>query len=85
MASVLLPADSQPLGLLPGSQVQFRKGVTADKVSGVCVGHEDVVLRHGGDASVVTDDTGQGDAGQGLSLLFTEHAWVLPPKPITIT
>lgn len=71
-----------PLGLLPGSQVQPGKGVTADKVSRVRVGHEDVVLRHGGDAGVVTDDAGQGDVGQGLSLLCAEHTSVLPPKPV---
>lgn len=72
---------TQDLSLPPGSQVQPRDGATVDKVSWVRVGHEDVVLGHGGDASVVTDDARKGDTGQGLSLLGTEHTWVLPPKP----
>lgn len=45
------------------------------------VGHEDVVLGHGGDACIVADNAGQGDLGQGLLLPRAEHVLVLPPKP----
>ena len=73
---------TQPLVTLPpGSQVQCRERIAADKVPGERVGHEDVVLGHGGDARVVTDDAGQGDLGQRPLLLPGEHALVLPPKP----
>lgn len=65
----------------PGSQVQCRKCIALDKVPRKCVGHEDVVLGHGGDACVVADDARQGDLGQGLPLLCAEHILVFPPKP----
>lgn len=48
---------TQPLvPLPPGSQVQRGECTAVDKVPRECVGPEDVVLRHGGDARVVTDD-----------------------------
>lgn len=65
----------------PGSQVQCRKCTALDKVPRKRVGHEDVVLGHGGDARVVADDARQGDLGQGLPLLCAEHVLVFPPKP----
>lgn len=82
--SVPSPAHplTQPLVTVPpGGQVQRGECVTADKVPRERVGHEDVVLGHGGDARVVADDSGQGDPGQRLLLLPTEHARVLPPEP----
>lgn len=74
--------QTQPLvPFPPGSQVQRRKCAAVDKVLRELVGHEDIVLGHGGDACVVADDAGQGDIGQGPLLLCAEHILVLPPKP----
>lgn len=72
---------TQPLRLLPGSQIQCRESAALDKVPGKGVGHEDVVLGYSGDACIVADDTGQGDLGQRLPLLLAEYILVLPPKP----
>ena len=65
----------------PGRQVQCRKCTALDKVPREGVGHEDVVLGHGGDACIVADDARQGDLGQSLLLSLAEYTLVLPPKP----
>lgn len=66
--------------LPPGRQVQLWDSVAAHEP---IPGRDEVkgVGGDGGDASVVTDDPGQGRPGQGVPLTPAEHAWILVPQP----